>query len=206
MDIEPYSTSTTVTSATDPAVAMAADMSMLVFILVATVVAYVVSSFLLGRIFKKAGAEQWIAWVPVYNYWKMLEIGGQKGFWAILMFVPIANIAALVFIVMAALEIGKKLGKSSAFVLLYIFATVVWLAWLAFDSSTWQGGVAVDQQQPQPYPPVAEPQAQAYQPTQPQQFEQAQPQTPEQPVGQAPVQNQDPYQNTPPTPPQNPIQ
>lgn len=202
MDIEPYSTTTTATSATDPATIMIA----LVFYIIVALATYVISSFLLGRIFKKAGAEQWIAWVPVYNYWKMLEIGGQKGFWAILMFVPIANIAALVFIVMAALEIGKKLGKSSAFVLLYIFATVVWLAWLAFDSSTWQGGVAVDQQQPQPYPPVAEPQAQAYQPTQPQQFEQAQPQTPEQPVGQAPVQNQDPYQNTPPTPPQNPIQ
>ena len=99
--------------------------------------AYALNSFLLGRIFKKAGLKQWIAWVPFYNTWKMLEIGGQQGFWAVLAVIPVVNIVSVVFMYIAMYHIGLKLGKSSAWVVLAIFLPVIWLAILGFDSSKW---------------------------------------------------------------------
>lgn len=109
------------------------------FFLVLALVSYVVTSWLFGRIFKKAGVEQWIAWVPIYNTWKLLEIGGQQGFWAVLSLIPIVNIVAAVFVYIAMYNIGKNLGKEGWFVLLAIFLPLVWLIWLAFDDSKWHG-------------------------------------------------------------------
>lgn len=102
------------------------------------IVAYVVSALLLGRIFKKAGITSWIAWVPFYNNWKLLEIGGQQGFWAVLAIIPVVNIASSVFMLIAMYQIGLKLGKSSSFILWAIFLPLLWLIWLAFDASTWK--------------------------------------------------------------------
>ena len=41
---------------------------------------YVVYAIFLGKIFKKAGVDSYKAWIPIYNTWKTLEIGGQQGF------------------------------------------------------------------------------------------------------------------------------
>lgn len=109
----------------------------LIFILIITLFLYAIHAFLLSRIFKKAGVEQWIAWVPVYNSWKMLEIGGQPGWWAVLAFVPFVNIASIVFMFIAMYHIGLKLQKEGWFVLLAIFVPIVWEIWLAFDDSKW---------------------------------------------------------------------
>jgi uncharacterized membrane protein len=106
-------------------------------------VAYVLSAFFLSRIFKKAGVEPWKAWVPIYNTWILLELGDQKGFWAVLMIIPLVNIVATVFMIIAEYNIGLKFGKESWFVLLAIFIPIVWLIWLAFDDSTWKGAKKV---------------------------------------------------------------
>jgi hypothetical protein len=98
---------------------------------------YVFISICLMRIFAKAGVKPWVAWVPFYNSWKLLEIGGQQGFWAVLTIVPIVNIVAGVFILIAQYHVGKKLGKGGEFVLWAIFLPYVWYPWLAFDKSTW---------------------------------------------------------------------
>jgi hypothetical protein len=100
---------------------------------------YVVFSIFMAKIFKKAGQDGWKAWVPIYNSWVFLEMGGQKGFWAILALVPFVNIVSVVFMAIAAYHIGLKLQKEGWFVLLYIFASPVWLIWLAVDSSKWEG-------------------------------------------------------------------
>ena len=130
-------TMTTTTTNMGPA-ALAGFAFLYILLLVGS---YVVSSLLLGRIFKKAGIQSWIAWVPFYNNWKLLEIGGQSGFWAVLALVPFANIGSIIFMYIAMYNIGLKLGKSSAFVLLAIFLPIVWLIWLAVDQSTWNNSV-----------------------------------------------------------------
>jgi uncharacterized membrane protein YoaK (UPF0700 family) len=112
--------------------------------LVFFVIAYVIMALLLGRIFKKAGIASWIAWVPFYGTWKMLELGGQQGFWAVLAIVPIVNYVAIVFLYIAMYRIGLKFGKESWFVLLAIFVPIVWYAWLALDNSKWSVKISKD--------------------------------------------------------------
>jgi len=98
---------------------------------------YLTISLCLMSIFKKAGVKQWIAWVPFYNSWKILEIGGQQGFWAVLSIVPIVSLVSLVYIYIAMYHIGIKLGKDGIFVLLAILLPYVWYIWLAVDKSVW---------------------------------------------------------------------
>lgn len=120
------------------AVAAGAILTLILFALVLSVAFYIASAILLSRIFKKAGVDPWKAWVPVYNSWILLELGDQKGFWAVLALIPIVNIVAAVFMYIAMYNIGLKFGKEGAFVLLAIFLPLVWFIWLAVDSSTWK--------------------------------------------------------------------
>jgi hypothetical protein len=108
-----------------------------VFVLFIILIVYVVLSLCMMQIFKKAGVKPWIAWVPFYNTWKVLEIGGQPGHWAALSVIPIVNIISAVYIWIAMYHIGKKLGKDDAFIVLGIFLPLVWYIWLAVDKSKW---------------------------------------------------------------------
>ena len=137
-------TANTIT-ATDSSVAVASDVAsvfalfigMIIFYLVIFIAIYAVSALFTGMIFKKARVPSWIAWVPVYNNWKLLEIGGQQGYWSLLAFIPFVNIVSAVFMYIAMYHITLKLQKDGMFVLLAIFFPVVWLVWLAIDSSVW---------------------------------------------------------------------
>lgn len=126
------------TSNVDDATATAAMLAFAAFALIFSIAFYVFFAFCLMKIFKKAGIEKpWAAWVPIYNNWKMLEVGGQQGFWAVLAIIPVVNIVSAVFMYISAYNVGLKLGKEGVFVLLAIFLSPVWLIWLAFDKSTW---------------------------------------------------------------------
>lgn len=135
-------------SASDTAVAASIFVTFMVVTLIFSIGAYVAMALGLMRIFKKAGVEGWIAWVPFYNNWKLLEIGGQQGFWAILAIIPFVNIVSAVFIIIAMYHVGLKLGKSGVFVLLAIFFPIIWALILGFDSSKWQGEEAAQPVQP----------------------------------------------------------
>lgn len=124
-------------TAGEVAAAAAVFTGVFMFLIVFALISYAVTAWLLGRIFKKAGVPQWAAWVPIYNGWKLLEIGGQQGFWAVLALIPFVNIVSLIFMYIAMYHIGKKLGKEDWFVVLAIFVPLVWMIWLAFDDSKW---------------------------------------------------------------------
>ena len=133
-----YTTTTTTSLTEDQAVALGAGLLLFVLLtFIFSAVLYVINAILLGRIFKKAGEPAWAAWVPFYNSWKMLEMGNQQGFWAILAIIPFVNIVSAVFLYIAMYHIGLKLGKSGGFVALGIFLPLVWIIWLAVDKSTW---------------------------------------------------------------------
>ena len=121
----------------DVAAVIAVMAAVLMFSLFLGVITYIISAIFLGKIFKKAGVEGYIAWIPFYNTWKLLEIGGQPGYWAVLAIIPFVNYASAVFMYIAMYHIGLKLGKSGAFVVLAIFLPLVWLIWLAIDESKW---------------------------------------------------------------------
>jgi hypothetical protein len=113
-------------------------MAFFVLYLVLIAGVYVLFSWLLSRLFRKAGIPSWKAWVPIYNHWVFLELGGQQGWLAILMLVPVANIVAAVFLCIAAYNIGLAFSKEGVWVLLYIFVSWLWLAIVALDSSRWE--------------------------------------------------------------------
>ena len=129
-------------SALDTGIAAGAFLVGICIALFAVAAVYIISALCLSRIFKKAGIEAWKAWVPIYNTWVLLELGGQQGFWAVLALVPVINIIAAIFLWIAMYNIGLGFGKPSAFILLAIFFPLIWLIWLAVDSSKWKGNGA----------------------------------------------------------------
>lgn len=112
------------------------------------ILSYVVSALFMGLMFKKAGIPAWKAWVPVYNSWTFLEMGGQKGWISLLLllgWIPLLGlipvIVAAVYLCIAAYRIGLNFGKEGWFVVIYIFFTLVWLIWLAVDkTAVWKPG------------------------------------------------------------------
>ncbi len=115
-----------------------------------TILSYVVGAIFMGMMFKKAGIPAWKAWVPVYNAWTFLEMGGQKGWISLLLllsWIPLLGfipaIVAAVFMCIAAYRIGLNFGKEAWFVVLYIFLGLVWLIWLAVDkTAVWKPATA----------------------------------------------------------------
>ena len=99
------------------------------------IAAYVLNGVFLSKVFAKTGGEGWPAWVPVYNSWRMLELGGQPGWLALLVFVPVGNIVTLVFLVIAAYRIGLGFGRSGAWAVLYCFVPLVWSALMAYGAT-----------------------------------------------------------------------
>jgi len=125
--------------AADDATAAGNILLTLLFMLITMIISYVITALLLARIFKKADVESWKAWVPVYNNWVLLELGGQKGYWAVLALIPLVNIVSAIFVLIAMYHIGLRFGKHGQFVLLAFFVPLVWYIWLAYDNSTWRG-------------------------------------------------------------------
>ena len=117
-----------------------------VVVLVAAVLfvaVYLITGYLLGRVLHKAGIPLWVGFVPVYNTWKLFQLGGFGGWWAVLAFLPLVNFAAAVVLIIAQYRIGLGFGKSGAFVLWAIFIPIVWYAWLGLDGSRWDPARAV---------------------------------------------------------------
>ena len=153
-------TTSTSTSTLDAETAAMVTVVTVFVTLIGMVLAYVLAGILYGKIFKKAGIPSWIAWVPVYNSWKIFEIGGQHGYWAILSFIPFVNFVAAIFSYISMYNIGLKFGKQGTFVLLAIFFPIVWVIWLAFDKSTWNNAAgapsrAIEHLAPTQTPPAA---------------------------------------------------
>ncbi len=101
--------------------------------LVFAVVFYVLGSIFLMKIFEKAGVQgKWRAWVPFYNVMIFLKLGDLSpwlAFGFVLTWVPVlgwlVGIAMTVLMVLAAWRVGLKLQKSGAWVVLYIFLSLV---------------------------------------------------------------------------------
>ena len=96
------------------------------------------------KIFKKAGLPGWKAWVPFYNNWLFLELGGYNGALIFLAFIPFfGGIALLVATCLAAKEISKKLDKSDIFILFPLgvitggITKIIWYYIAGFSNSTW---------------------------------------------------------------------
>ncbi|MGO2747422.1 large exoprotein [Microbacterium sp.] len=119
------------------------------------VVGYVLTSWFLMKVFEKAGVQgKWRAWVPVYNSMIFLKLGDMSpwlilyaiGASIVLSWIPLLGqiipIAIGVVMIIAAYRVGQKLQKEGAWVVLYIFLSIVWLGINAFDKSRWNAQIA----------------------------------------------------------------
>lgn len=104
-------------------------------ILIFAVIVYVLNGIFLGKIFKKAGLESHIAWIPFYNTWKFFELGGYNGGLSLLNYIPYVNVVGGFIQTLAAHEINKKLGKGVGFTILFFFLPIIWLIIVALDDT-----------------------------------------------------------------------
>jgi hypothetical protein len=100
-----------------------------IYVIVLIVVAagaYVLTAVSLMQLFKKVGIEPWIAWVPYYNQWKLLELGGQPGWMVLIALLPVGNIVTLVFLIFGEHRIGIAFGKDASWTVLAVFLPWLW--------------------------------------------------------------------------------
>jgi hypothetical protein len=90
-----------------------------------SLISYIFGSFCFWKIYQKLNeSNAWFAWLPILGQWKMYQAGGQSPWWVIGLFIPIVNIVALVFLIMALIKIVKRLGKNPWLILLMIIPLV----------------------------------------------------------------------------------
>jgi len=119
--------------------------------LVFSAVFYVWLSFALSKVFAKVGVPSWKAWVPLYNYMQLIQVGGYNALWALAFLLPFVNIAGAVFLILAIHNINKRFGLGVSFTIIAWFALPVWASIVGFGSAQWgaapvqaPGGVAGD--------------------------------------------------------------
>ena len=98
-------------------------------ILLWAVIVYVLNGFAFMKLFRKVGIEPWAAWVPFFNIWRILELGGQYGWLSLLTLISPGAIVTLVFECIAVHRIGLAFRKTGSWVVLFVFLPFVW-AWL----------------------------------------------------------------------------
>lgn len=94
------------------------------------------------KIFKKAGRPGWAAIVPVYNTYVLFEITGYPAWISLLQLVPVANIIAVVYAVMATFKLGKLFGKSDGFAICMILFPYITYPILGFGNATFNSSAA----------------------------------------------------------------
>jgi hypothetical protein len=109
----------------------------LVFVLLVAAAAYVLTAIGYLRLFKKVGIEPWIAWVPYYNVWKVLELGSQPAWMVLIALIPGGSIVLLVFLIIAEHRIGVAFGKDTSWVVLGVFLPWLWAMLLGRDEETY---------------------------------------------------------------------
>lgn len=73
---------------------------------------------------EKAGRPGWACFVPIYNFYVLCKISGKPGWWLILLFIPLVNLAVY-FLVLHGLS--KAFGFGLGMTLLQVF-----LPWIAY--------------------------------------------------------------------------
>ncbi len=121
-------------------------------------VAAVFSIIAMWKIFKKAGKNGWEAIIPFYNVYTLFEITWGNGWYFLLIFTSIIPflgwIACLVIVIITMVKLAKAFGKDGGFAVGLIFLSIIFMAILAFDKSTYLGVPASGSNMTPAGPPV----------------------------------------------------
>jgi hypothetical protein len=128
------------TITTDPAYSSSAELSSgaIIAMLVFGLAAYALGAWSLGTVFKKAGVEAWKAWVPVYSSIIVFKMGDQNPLWLITLIIPLVNIVAAVFMIIAVHNINLKFGRGAGSTVLYVFLPFVWSLVVGLGPDRWR--------------------------------------------------------------------
>lgn len=107
----------------------------IIFVVIAS---YVLQALSLSFLFRKVGVEPWKAWVPYYNTWLWLELGGQKGWLSLLAFIPGGAYVTLVFLYIGMYRTNRAFGQSTGLFVLGIFFPFIWCFVLGGGSSQYR--------------------------------------------------------------------
>jgi len=101
---------------------------------VAVLIGYLLTAITLMMFFRKVGVKPALAWVPVYNHWKWLQVGSQPGALALLQLVPGAAIVTTVFLIIGMHRSDIAFGKDTGWIVLAIFLPWLWCILLSQPS------------------------------------------------------------------------
>ena len=87
------------------------------------------------KVFTMAGRPGWAVLIPIYNFYVLLDIADQPSWYIFLLFVPIVNIAVLIF---AMIAFAGKFGRGVGFGLGLTFLPFIFLPILAFTEPVTQ--------------------------------------------------------------------
>ena len=86
---------------------------------------YIFCSYCFYTMLKKLNyANSWFAWVPILQNWAIFEAGDQSPWWIIGFFIPIVNFVAFIFLIIAFVNMVKKLDKNPWLILLMLIPLV----------------------------------------------------------------------------------
>jgi hypothetical protein len=122
------------TYTTSPEIPVGATIAMLVFALAA----YALGAWSLGTVFKKAGIAPWKAWVPIYSSIILFKMGDQNPLWLIALVIPLVNIVAAIFMIIAVHNINLKFGRGAGSTVLYVFLPFVWSLIVGLGPDRWK--------------------------------------------------------------------
>lgn len=106
--------------------------------LIFSLVMAVFSIVCMWKVFKKAGRNGWEAIIPIYNIVVLFQISGVNPLHILWLLLPIVgSIVFLVFAIKAYINLAKSFGKSTGFAVGLILLSTIFMAILAFDSSTY---------------------------------------------------------------------
>jgi hypothetical protein len=120
------------------ALILAVYLGVFAFIIGIALLSYVALGLTLSRFFRKVGVEPWIAWVPFYNRWKWLEVGGHQGWLSLLSLVPYGATVSVIFLAIGNYRTGIAFRKDGSWVVLGIFLPWVWCYLLGRDSEVYE--------------------------------------------------------------------
>lgn len=117
---------------------LAAYVILIAVTIVLLIVDYVLMGFALSGVFRKVGVKPWTAWVPYYNYWKLLEVGGLHGWFVLLVLAPFGSYVYLVFHYIGMYRIGAAFGKDGGWTVLGVFLPWVWAFMLGYGDAVYR--------------------------------------------------------------------
>lgn len=101
---------------------------------------YVWTSLSLAAVFRKSGAEQWKAWVPVLNLVVLVQLGGLSPWLLLVGLLPgLGTIALLVVLGVAIYRINLAFGYGAGLTVLGVVLIPAWASVVGFGSARWVG-------------------------------------------------------------------